>query len=284
VYELNVDSWVRRGQTLDGGGPDQFAGGRVVLSDDGSVVLYDIQITARQPGPIKFVRVFRYNGSTWEKVGQDVFGQVSSLADTFSIDFSGNGEIFVIASIVPGFGYAETYQLNGNTWELNGQVIPNSTTTDESVGITAAVNRDGSILAVGFRKFQTPNLVRVYEFDNGWIQLGNDIDTKGSSSDTLMTIALSLDGQTLAVGPQDDTKFASVHKFDNVNGQWAQVGEIIEADLRSGAQLQSIDLSDLGDRVAVFGLGGENVKVYDGVIATARTRRQKRIPIGDALP
>ena len=25
------------------------------------------------PGATKFVRVFRYNGSNWEKVGQDVF-------------------------------------------------------------------------------------------------------------------------------------------------------------------------------------------------------------------
>ena len=284
VYELNVDTWVQRGQTLDGGGPDQFAGERVVLSDDGSIILYDVQITSRQPGPIKFVRVFRYNGSTWEKGGQDLFGQASSLIDTFSIDLSGNGGIFVIASIVPGFGYAETYQLNGNTWERNGKIIPNSTATDASAGISAAVNGDGSVLAVGIRKFQSPNLVRVYEFDNGWIQLGGDIDTKGSSSATQMTLSLSLDGQMLAVGPQDGTEFASIHIYDNVNEQWRQVGENVDADLTSnGVQLQSIDLSGSGDRVALFGLGGKNVKVYDGAIAANQKRQHKRIPSEDGL-
>lgn len=271
VYELLVDTWVRRGQILDGGGPDQFAGGGVVLSDDGTVILYDIHITSRVPGPTKFVRVFRYNGSTWEKVGQDVFGQTASLADAFCIDLSGDGNKFAFASTVPGFGYAETYQLAGNTWEKYGEVVPDSMTTDESVGLAVSLDENGDTLAVGFRKFQMSNIVRAYGFDDEWVQLGVDIDSEGSASSTTMTIDLSSDGQTLAIGPQDDTKFASVHSYDISIDQWSKVGENIDADSSTtGFELRSVSLADTGPRVSVFGSGGEDVRVYDAPTATAR--------------
>jgi hypothetical protein len=272
VYELIDGQWERRGQNLDGGGPDQFAGGGVVLSDDGTVLLYDIFITARQPGPTKFVRVFRYNGSAWEKVGQDVYGQVATLADTFSFDLTGDGTKFAIAATVPGFGYAETYQLRENTWEKYGEIIPDPMTTDESVGLSVAMDENGDRLAVGVRKFQSSNCVRAYEFDDEWIQLGEDVDSKGSVSSTIMTIDFSSDGQTLAVGPQEDTAFVSVHLYDLSTDTWSQFGDNIDADLTTtGAQLQAVSLSDDGPRIGVFDLGGESAKVYDAPgIATSR--------------
>jgi hypothetical protein len=273
VYELQDGQWERRGQNLDGGGPDQFAGGGVVLSDDGTVLLYDIFITARQPGPTKFVRVFRYNGSTWEKVGQDVYGQVATLTDAFCFDLTGDGTKFTIGATVPGFGYAETYQLNGNTWEKYGEIIPDPMTTDESVGLSVALDEDGNRLAVGFRKFQTSNIVRAYEFDDEWIQLGEDVDSKGSVSSTMMTTDYSSDGQTLAVGPQENTDFVSVHSYDLTTDTWSQFGDNIDAGLTTtGAQVQAVSLSDEGPRVAVFDLGGESAKVYDAP-ASATSRR-----------
>ncbi len=273
AYELNVDTWQQRGQVLDGGGPDQFAGGGVVLSEDGNTILYDIFITARQPGASKFVRVFRYNGSNWEKVGQDVFAQVATLTDTLAIDLSGDGSKFALAAIVPGFGYCETYELRGNAWEVYGKILPNTMTTTESVGLSVALDRDGSVLAVGIRKFQTSNCVRAYSFDDEWVQLGDDIDSEGSVSSLIIDIDLSPDGQTLAIGPQEETMFASVHSYDLMTDNWSRIGDNIDADLSTtGTQIQSVSLAESGPRIAVFGVDGDNVKVYDPSIAIARKR------------
>lgn len=279
VYELLVDTWMRRGQTLDGGGPDQFAGGGVVLSDDGNTILYEIHVTARQPGATKFVRVFRYNGSNWEKVGQDVYAQVATLTDTLSIDLSGDGSKFALAATVPGFGYCETYELSGNTWELYGEILPDPMMTNESIGLSVSLDRDGNTLAVGIRLFQTSDVVRGYSFDDEWVQLGADVNSEGSVSSNIMTIDLSSDGQTIAIGPQEDTAFASVHAYDIFTDTWSKIGENIDAGISTTAsQVQSISLAETGPRVAVFGVDGENVQVYDSTSAIARKRIKKRSP------
>jgi DNA-binding beta-propeller fold protein YncE len=80
-----------------------------------------------------------------------------------------------------------------------------------------------------------------------------------------MTLSMSNDGNTVAIGPQDSTPYGSVHSYDMNTQQWRQIGKSIEADplTTTGFQLQSISLSGVGSRVAVFGSSSDNVKVYD---------------------
>jgi hypothetical protein len=95
--------------------------------------------------------------------------------------------------------------------------------------------------------------------------LGSDIDTEGANSARRITLSISTDGNTVAIGAQDDTPYARVHAYDAVKESWPQVGEDIDEDplTTSGFQLQSISLSGTGSRVAVFGSLANHVKMYD---------------------
>lgn len=264
VFEFLNEMWVQLGEDIHGGEPDRFAGRSVALSDDGLMLALDVQITSRQPGPPNFVRVYRYNGNIWEQIGQDVFGETASISDTFSLSLSGDGRTFAIAAVVPGFGYLKTYTLNEQgTWGLQGEIKPNG---EESIGLSVSLSGDGTSLATGIYQFQSSNLVRIFKFANGaWSQSGSDIDTKGSNAARRMTLSMSTNGTTVAIGPQDDTSYGRVHSYDVNKQQWSQIGENIKADplKTTGFQLQSISLSGAGSRVAVFGPSADKVKVYD---------------------
>lgn len=229
VFEFLNEKWVQLGEAINGGEPDRFAGKSVALSDDGLMLALDVQITSRQPGPPNFVRVYRYNGNTWAQVGQDVFGEAATLSDTFSLSLSGNGTIFVISAVVPEFGYLKTYTLNEQeTWDLQGEIKPNG---EESIGLSVSLSGDGTSLATGIHPFQSSNLVRIFKFVNGsWSQSGSDIDTKGANAARRMTLSMSTNGTTVAIGPQDDTPYGSVHSYDANTQEWPKIGENIDAD------------------------------------------------------
>ena len=128
-------------------------------------------------------------------------------------------------------------------------------------------------LRLAFENSEHPIAFERYSFDDEWVQLGDDIDSEGSVSSLFMTIDLSPDGQTLAIGPQEETLFASVHSYDIFTDSWSQIGDNIDADLSTtGTQVQSVSLAETGPRIAVFGVDGENVKVYDSPSAIARKR------------
>lgn len=97
------------------------------------------------------------------------------------------------------------------------------------------------------------------------VNWGSDIDTEGADPARRITLSMSTDGKTVAIGPQDGTPYARVHAFDVLKKSWRQMGDNIKADplKSSGYQLQSISLSGSGSRVAVYDSLVDHINVYD---------------------
>jgi len=98
--------------------------------------------------------------------------------------------------------------------------------------------------------------VRVYQFANGvWSQVGGDIDGEAEGDRSGTSVALSADGNTVAVGaPENDGTgdgAGHVRVYSLSNGAWSQVG----ADLDGSAALDlfgtSVSLSNDGATLAV---------------------------------
>jgi len=222
-----------------------------------------------QTGPPTFVRVYRFDDSddTWKPLGQGIFGRLATVNDPFAVDLCEDGTTLAISSLVPGSGYVEMYKYDDElkTWENMGSPIE-SQSTQEAVGITVSMSRNGKIVAFGTRLFESSNLVRVFEFISGsWVQVGADINSGGELNARRLSLSISGDGKRVAIGPQDKTPFSRVYGWDGA--KWKQIGaDIPSYELRpAGFQLQSIALSGDGDRVAVFAPGGESIAVYDEV-------------------
>ena len=101
-----------------------------------------------------------------------------------------------------------------------------------------------------------------------WYQVGTDINGSGGESFG-SSVAMSSDGKRIAVGAMNhSSNDGEVRVYDNVGGQWTQVGPSIPgaANERFG---QSISISSDGMRVAVgAAFGTETIKVYEYSNAT----------------
>src|SRR5690554_1841364 len=164
-----------------------------------------------------------------------------------------------------------------------GQKIEGDTGTD-AFGQSVAISANGSIVAVGATQNDNNGSnaghVRVYENIGGtWTQIGNDIEGDSSGDWSGYSIALSANGDIIAIGASfnDDgaTDSGHVRVFENIAGTWTQIGNAIEGDAQWDESGTSVALSADGTIVAIGaprhnGNGNESgqVRVFENVQGT----------------
>jgi len=89
----------------------------------------------------------------------------------------------------------------------------------------------------------------------GQVQIGQDIDGTGSFDFFGENISISLDGNTVAIGAdedsQNDNETGYVQVYGNQNGAWVQIGEDIVGQLLNERFGVSLSLSEDGSIVAI---------------------------------
>jgi len=123
-------------------------------------------------------------------------------------------------------------------WVQVGSDIDGEESGDRS-GFSVEISSDGNTLAIGAPRNDESGIwschVRVYKFDGiDWTQVGSDIDGEESEDWSGWSVAMSSDGNTLAVGaPYNDgngirSGHVRVYKFDGTD--WTQVGSDIDGE------------------------------------------------------
>src|SRR5690554_4942382 len=164
-----------------------------------------------------------------------------------------------------------------------GQKIEGDTGTD-AFGESVAVSANGSIVAVGASQNDNNGSnaghVRVYENIGGtWTQVGNDIEGDSSGDWSGYSIALSANGDIIAIGApfNDDgaTDSGHVRVFENISGSWTQIGNAIEGNAQWDRNGWSVALSADGTIVAMSapyhnGNGPESgqVRIFENIQGT----------------
>lgn len=127
-------------------------------------------------------------------------------------------------------------------------------------GGSVAMSADGNIIAVGAthndNNGSNAGHVRVYENSNGtWTQIGDDIEGEAAGDQFGQSIALSADGNIIAIGaPYNSgggTNSGHVRVFENVDGNWTQIGDAINGVNQFDKCGWSVDLSADGNIVAI---------------------------------
>ncbi len=192
----------------------------------------------------------------WQPISQDFDGDDMDLRKGHSVAVSADGSIVAIRAPYDAnnsekqlISYTEVYRYaSENTWEMIGERI---NVTDEFprqfeyIGARGSVDLsdDGKILAIGEPYFKTViedelsnavGRVRIFEnIDDEWVPIGEPIyglpDFQEGASTFGEAIALSSDGQIIAIGglsvKNDLGEYnGKVMIFQNVNGQWQQMG------------------------------------------------------------
>ena len=119
-----------------------------------------------------------------------------------------------------------------------GADIDGDNAFDES-GEAVAISADGNTVAIGAR-FNDGNgtnsgHARIYNYDGtNWVQVGADIDGENAGDQSGFAVAISADGNTVAIGaPRNDgnglnSGHARIYNFDGTN--WHQVGADIDGE------------------------------------------------------
>ena len=176
-----------------------------------------------------------------------------------------------------------TIKLSAQTWLQIGSDIDGEAKADISGG-SISLSGDGSTVAIGASgndgKGIAAGHVRIYKNINGaWLQQGSDIDGKAADDLSGISVSLSSDGKIVAIGaPGNDgggTIAGQVRIYQNINGNWTQVGSDIYGESAGDFSGWSVSLSSDGSTVAIGaiyndrnGIKSGHVRIYKNISGT----------------
>jgi len=217
VYDYNESDWNQVGGDIDGEDADDNSGRSVAMSSDGTRIAIGARLNDGGGSGSGHVRVYDYVGNAWSQVGLDIDGENGGDWFGNSVTMSSNGTRIAIGAIyntgngdVPG--HVRVYDYNGTEWNMIGD-IDGEAANDRS-GWSVAMSSDGTRIAIGADRNDggTSNVndnrghVRVYNYtENGWIEIGSDIDGEAAGDHSGWSVAMSSDGDTIAIGAPDHT-------------------------------------------------------------------------------
>ena len=291
VYDLRAGfkQWIKR-DDIDGDATDDNAGYSVALSSNGLIVAvgapgHNILNGNSNAGQVK-VYSYNHNTTSWTQIGtSDIDGVSTNEKHGSSVALSSDGQILAIG----GYGYSSykgrvrVYYLNNNNWSELGNTYIVGDFDNDYFGWSVALSSDGTTLAIGSYKHNNNDagLVRVYDHsgvelpNNLWVQRGQDIDGTAANDFMGRSVALSSDGQIVAVGANghdlvpmdgDNAGRVRVYDFSMSSHDWEPKGTDIDGNAGDSAGY-SVALSSNGQTVAVGAKShnGESgqVKVYN---------------------
>ena len=285
VYAWDGSAWTQRGTDIDGETAGGFSGLAVALSSDGQTLAAGA--TGTSAG---HVRIFAWDGSAWTQWGGNIDGEAAGDYSGFSVALSSDGQTLAVGAIGndgngTSAGHVRVYAWDGSAWIQRGIDIDGEAAVDQS-GFSVALSSDGQTLAVGANRNNdngtSAGHVRIYAWDgSAWTQRGVDIDGKTAGEQLGHSVALSSDGQTLAVGaPYNDgngTDAGHVRVYD-LKITAPQIGGTANGVAVSGEAYQAFDDPATSEAVDPT----ERLTVFDPDLADTLTF--SATADGDALP
>ena len=251
VYNFINNSWSQLGLDIIGEAAGDRFGHSVSLSSDGTIVAVGAIGNNNDTG---HTRVFQLTTETptdtgsgfgsgsvtneptttptavpngnWTQVGSDIDGEALGDRSGYSVSLSSDGIILAVGAIghAGSTGHTRVYIFTDGNWSQIGNDIDGESTGDQS-GYSVSLSSSGDVIAIGANRADGAGLsasghARVYAFNadnNAWEQMGDDIDGESAGDESGNSIALSNDGDTLAIG-------ASKHNGNDGHVRVYQIG------------------------------------------------------------
>jgi hypothetical protein len=183
------------------------------------------------------------------------------------------GKLLLVATFFFALG-----NLSAQSWNQRGSDIDGEASGDNS-GRSIALSSDGNTLAIGANRNDGSGSdaghVRVYTWNSGtsaWVQRGSDIDGEASGDNSGRSIALSSDGNTLAIGANKNDGSGSdaghVRVYTWNGSAWVQQGADIDGETADDLSGWSVSMPDANTvAIGAPGNGGNgssagHVRVY----------------------
>lgn len=269
----NLIGQVQLGATIED--PDSMAriGWALDFSEDGQ------RLIAGAPYASPFfwlggkVRVFDLVDDAWVQVGQDLFGNREVAFYGTHLSMSADGSRFAVSvdgdDVNDISGELITYEFQNGQWDTLGQVL--SVGAEDWAGASVQMSADGSRLVLFVENEEGDDeVIQAYQLNgDSWEPFGNPIG-EDANFRFQGRIAMSADGQTLAVNGTSNSTFWRFKVYRLIDGQWQQLGSTIASSEESDLFAWSMSLSADGNRMAVGapkannnGADSGNVTIWD---------------------
>ena len=173
-YNQNTNNWLQQGQDIWGNQNANF-GWSVALNSNGDILAVGTTYSDINGQDSGLVKVYQYNGTSWQQQGQDICGNKTDDNLGFSVALNSEGNILAVGSPYSDIrgqnsGLVKVYQYNQNTnkWiQLGKDICGNN--AGNNFGLSIALNSDGNILASGSHSIDINNansdFIEVYNLE-----------------------------------------------------------------------------------------------------------------------
>ena len=277
VYQYSNNAWTKIGADIDGEAAEDNSGMSVAISSDGTKVAIGAPGNNLNTGQ---VRVYQYSNNAWTKIGADIDGEAANDNSGWSVAISSDGTTVAIGALSndgvgSNAGHVRVYKYITGAWTQIGVDIDGEAASDFS-GISVAMSSDGTTVAIGATgNSGNTGHVRVYQYsNNAWTKIGADIDGEAALNNSGSSVAISSDGNTIAIGAPSNsnnngTAAGQVRVYQNIAGTWTKLGLDIDGEAAYDNSGYSVAISSDGTTVAIGAPyndgGGSNagqVRVY----------------------
>jgi flagellin-like hook-associated protein FlgL len=198
IYQNNGGIWTSIGE-ITGVASDDLAGA-VSLSSDGRTIALGARENDDGPGDNSgHVRMFNYDGSSWNQVGDAILGSAESDHSGYSVALSGDGKTVAIGAkdhddgANGNAGQVRVYHNENGIWTL--VTTHTGSAGSDEFGVSVALSDDGRTLAAGaWQTASDEGYVRAFQLapdlstlKTAGMGIGNDINTTIERLDQLIT-------------------------------------------------------------------------------------------------
>ena len=195
------------------------------------------------------------------KLGNDISGVNQGEWSGYSVSLSADGMTVAIGGNAnnssTGITRIYKYDVPNEKWLLFGPSIP-GVDAGENSGYSVSLSADGMTVAIGaYRNNSNTGITRIYKYEpttKTWPLFGQTIPGGNVGENSGVSVSLSADGTTVAVGAPNNssnTGITRIYKYNATTNTWPLFGQTIpgvDAGEKSGI---SVSLSADGTTVAV---------------------------------
>lgn len=283
IYDWTGSRWTQVGSDLDGEAPGDTFGYSVALSADGNRVAIGADWNGGNGDKAGHVRIYDLIEGQWTQVGSDLDGEAAGDGSGWKVSLSADGNRVAIgANWNDGngedAGHVRIFDWTGSEWLQVGADLDGAAAKDGS-GTGLALSSQGNRVAIGApgddSNGSNSGNVRIYEWTGSeWLQLGSDLDGEAARDEFGLSIALSSDGNRVAIGsPYNDgtgDTAGHVRIYDWTGSFWTQVGDDLDGEAAGDEFGWSLAISSDGNRLVVgatdndgTGVNAGHVRLYD---------------------
>lgn len=276
VYKYISGVWIQQGADIDGEAAEDYSGYSVSLSADGLTLAIGAIGNNNNNVDAGHVRVYQLISDIWTQQGADIDGESFFGHSGYSVSLSDDGLILAVGEPSNGvFGHTRVFQFISGIWTQLGMDIDGEGEGDLSGG-SVSLSDDGLTVAIG-AKFNNVGAghVKVYQLiSDVWTQQGTDIDGEAQGDQSGISVSLSADGLTVAVGAvnndnENGSDAGHVRVYQLISEAWTQLGADINGEAAGDFFGHSVSLSANGLSLAIGafsnagnGTNSGHVRVY----------------------